>query len=165
MDGSEPAVSRTRSDKSVRLLYIRLYADSNVWRVDTAAAGAPASSPPRVAISSTRPDLQPALSPDGKRLAFFSGRSGEFELWVAEPDGSNAVQLTSLGSLPGFARWSPDGQLIAFHSNPEGHADVLVIPANGGKPRILMPGPTAARIRASRATAGGSISAAPIRVS
>ena len=60
---------------------------------------------------------------------------------MSAPDGSNAVQLTTLKSLPGFPRWSPDGETIAFHSDPEGHPDVLTIRANGGSPRVLMPGP------------------------
>jgi hypothetical protein len=141
VDGSAPALSRPGPDGRPRLVYVRVFLDSNVWRVDTTAAGVPAPSPPRAAISSTRSDHLPTLSPDGTRVAFFSGRSGEFELWVGGPDGSNAVQLTSLNSLPGFARWSPDGATLTFHSDPEGHPDVLTIPSNGGTPRILMPGP------------------------
>ena len=141
IDGLQPAISRPRADGSLRLVYVRVFADSNVWRIDTTAAGAPASSPPRTAIASTRHDQMPALSPDGKRLAFFSNRSGQSELWVGDPDGSNAVRLTSLMSVPGFARWSPDGETLTFHSDPEGHPDVLLIPAGGGRHRILMPGP------------------------
>jgi Tol biopolymer transport system component len=141
LDGSAPAISRPRLDGRLRLVYVRAFGDTNIWRVDTTAAGLPPSSAPRMAIASTRTDQLPALSPDGKRMAFFSSRSGEFELWVGDPDGSNAVQLTSLSSLPGFARWSPDGETLTFHSDPEGHPDVLTIPANGGKHQILIPGP------------------------
>ena len=140
-DGSQPVISRPRADGGVRLVYLRVFADTNVWRIDTTAPGVPATSAPRLAVASTRPDHLPALSPDGKRLAFFSSRSGESELWVGDPDGSNAVKLTSLEAVPGFARWSPDGQTLTFHSDPEGHPDVLLIPASGGKYRILMPGP------------------------
>jgi dipeptidyl aminopeptidase/acylaminoacyl peptidase len=140
-DGSAPAISGKRADGRLRLVYVRTFADSNIWRVDTTAPGLPATAAARTAIASTRADHLPSLSADGKRMAFFSSRSGEFELWVGDPDGSNAVQLTSLSSLPGFARWSPDGQTLAFHSDPEGHPDVLTIPANGGAPRVLMPGP------------------------
>jgi Tol biopolymer transport system component len=140
LDGTQPAISAPMRDGRARLIYVHVFSDTNIWRLDLADAGAPASATPQRVISSTRVDHLPMLSPDGKRLAFFSARSGEFELWVSDLDGSNAAQLTSLKSLPGFARWSPDGQALAFHSDPEGHPDVLTIPANGGKPQIVTPG-------------------------
>jgi Tol biopolymer transport system component len=135
-DGLTPVVSRT-PDGRQRLVYVRSFADANVWRVDTSAAGAPASSPPVAAIASTRSDHIPNLSPDGRRLVFSSDRSGETEFWLADLDGSNAVQLTSMAILPGFPRWSPDGRLIAFHGDPDGRPDVLVVPTDGGSPRIM----------------------------
>jgi Tol biopolymer transport system component/DNA-binding winged helix-turn-helix (wHTH) protein len=135
-DGLTPVVSRT-ADGQQRLVYVRSFADGNVWRVDTSAAGAPASTPPVAAIASTRSDQIPNLSPDGLQVAFVSNRSGESEIWVAAPDGSNADQLTSLGMTPGFPRWSPDGKLIAFHGDPEGRPDILLVPSRGGTPRNL----------------------------
>ncbi len=142
-DGLMPVVSRPQPGRPPRLAYVRSYADYNIWRVQTSAPGNTASSPPVVAISSTRWDGTPQFSPDGRRVAFASSRSGEAEIWIADPDGSNAVQLTSVGAVPGFPRWSPDGELIAFHSNPEGQAEVYVIPAAGGKPRNLTSHPAA----------------------
>ena len=124
-----------------RMVFVRSTVDTNIWRLDLASAGGPPAAPPQMAIASTRADHLPMLSPNGRRVAFFSGRSGEFELWTADPDGSNAIQLTTLRSAPGFPRWSPDGETIAFHSDPEGHADVLTIAAGGGKPRIVTEGP------------------------
>jgi len=136
-NGLMPVVSRPQPGLPSRLVYVRSHADSNIWRVDTSTAGSTASSPPVVAISSTRVDGTPQFSPDGSRVAFTSNRSGDLEIWLADVDGSNAVQLTSMGAVPGFPRWSPDGTLIAFHCNPEGQAEIYVIPATGGKPRNL----------------------------
>ncbi len=138
-DGAMPTV--VGRGGGTRMVYVRSTVDTNIWRLDTVAPGGPATAPPRTAIASTRTDHLPMLSPDGHRAAFFSGRSGEFELWTAELDGSNAIQLTNLRSLPGFPRWSPDGETITFHSDPEGHPDVLTIAAAGGKPRIVIEGP------------------------
>jgi Tol biopolymer transport system component len=77
-DGVSPTISRTLSPAgSLRLSYTRIFSDTNLWRVDTAAAGVPAETPPQRMIASTRSDHLPSLSPDGKRIAFFSGRSGE----------------------------------------------------------------------------------------
>ena len=91
--------------------------------------------PPARFIASTRGDSAPQYSPDGKRIAFESDRSGVHGIWVSDADGSNAVELFSqAGASCGTARWSPDGQRIAFDSNPEGNFDIYVIRASGGKP-------------------------------
>ena len=135
-DGATPVVSRAPGGGR-RLVYVRSVADSNVWRVDTARPGAPAASPPTAAIASTRSDLTPSLTPDGRRVVFLSNRSGESEFWVADPDGSNSFQLTSMAILPGYPKWSPDQHMIAFHGDPDGRPDVLVVPARGGQPRNI----------------------------
>ncbi len=58
----------------------------------------------------------PALSPDGKQVAYFSDRSGEYELCVRPADGSGTErQVTHMG--PGFRyriSWSPDGKRVVF---------------------------------------------------
>jgi Tol biopolymer transport system component len=118
--------------------------DFNLWRVETARPGTAASSPPVVSISSSRLDDMPQLSPDGRRVAFTSDRSGGWEIWLSDPDGSDAVQLTSLGArATGYPHWSPDGGQIAFHSNLEGQWDVYTVHSEGGKPRNLASHPAA----------------------
>ena len=58
----------------------------------------------------------PAWSPDGTQIAYWSDRSGEYELYVRPADGSGQERkLTSYG--PGFRYqpfWSPDSRKIAF---------------------------------------------------
>jgi Tol biopolymer transport system component len=61
---------------------------------------------------------------------------------VADPDGSNAVKVTSMGArASGYPHWSPDGERIVFHSNLEGQWEVYIIPAAGGRPRNLTSNP------------------------
>ena len=137
-DGQMPVVSRPQPGRASRLVYIRSLRDSNFWQIETAAAGAAASAAPLVsALSSTRRDYHPEFSPDGRRVAFGSDRSGESEIWVADADGSNAVQLTTGATGAGFPRWSPDGQRIVYLARPEGQWEVFVVPATGGKPRNI----------------------------
>ena len=137
-DGSMPAISRSQPGKPARLAYVRSFADGNIWRIETSTPGAPASSAPVMAISSTKPEYHVEFSPDGRRVAFISTRSGDPEIWVSDPDGSNAVRLTSMGARDtNCPHWSPDGQLIAFSSTLEGEFDVYVVPGGGGKPRRL----------------------------
>jgi eukaryotic-like serine/threonine-protein kinase len=137
-DGQSPVLAPT-DDGRQRLVYLHSVADVNVWRVTTSEPGAPASAQPVATIASTRGDFNPAVSPDGRRLAFVSDRSGDWQVWVADADGSGAVKLTSMAfrSIPGSLSWSPDGASIAFMGDPEGRNDVFVVPASGGRPRIL----------------------------
>jgi WD40 repeat protein len=137
-DGLMPVISRPQPGKPARLVYRRSFADSNIWRIETSAPGAPSTSAPVTAISSTKPEYHCEFSPDGQRVVFVSIRSGDPEIWVSDPDGSNAIKLTSMGALDTCCpHWSPDGRLIAFSSTLEGEFDVYVVPATGGKPRRL----------------------------
>ena len=138
-DGIMPTVWRGRDGQPGRLVYVRSYADTNIWKLNVAGPGQRATTAPTPAVPSTRRDALAQLSPDGRRVVFISDRSGESEVWAADVSGENAVQLTSLAANPGFPRWSPDGQSIVFHSNSEDHAQgaPFIVPAEGGRPRRL----------------------------
>lgn len=124
------------------LVYSKGIGDTNIWRAEIPPPGDPPSVP-RLFISSTRNDVHPWYSPDGKKIAFISDRSGPREIWIAEASGSNPVQLTSFGGpLVGFTNWSPDGQRLVFHARPEGQADLFTIPAAGGAPKRLTMDPS-----------------------
>jgi Tol biopolymer transport system component len=136
-DGLMPVVSRSQPGRPSRLAYARSSLRGDIWRVETSAPGAKASAQPRP-FSSTGRDGMPQLSPDGRRVAFASLRSGAWEIWVTDFGGSNAVQLTNLGArASGYPHWSPDGEHVVFHSTFEGQVDVFVSPAAGGKPHNL----------------------------
>jgi len=132
-----PAISR----HGHRLAYSDESSHYGIWRM--AAPGGPtARDTTRVGffnrsfISSTRRDGAPQFSPDGKKIAFVSERSGNYEIWVCSSDGSSPIQLTSFhGPAVTTPRWSPDGGRIAFDSDAAGgEFDIWVIGANGGKP-------------------------------
>ncbi len=61
-------------------------------------------------------DMLPAWSPDGKNIAYWSDRSGEYELYIQDPDKkSDPVQLTKRGKGFGYQiYWSPDSKKIAY---------------------------------------------------
>jgi dipeptidyl aminopeptidase/acylaminoacyl peptidase len=52
-------------------------------------------------------------SPDGKEIAFYSNRSGVYEIWAMNADGTNHRQLTGLGGSLAHPAWSPNGQQMA----------------------------------------------------
>ncbi len=64
-------------------------------------------------------ERHPEWSPDGKRIAYFSDRSGEYELVVRPADGSGGEEtLTSLGAGYRYTPWwSPDSTKIVFIDN------------------------------------------------
>ena len=136
-DAFSPTISREKN----RLAYTQSLTDGNIWRIGTNGSRG-AAEPPVKLISSTQEDTSPDFSPDGKRFAFASRRSGSFEIWVSEADGSNPRPLTSIGGpLTGTPRWSPDGTQIAFDSWSEGNPEIYVIAAEGGVPRRLTSDP------------------------
>jgi Tol biopolymer transport system component len=90
---------------------------------------------PRPLIVSTQGEGQPAYSPDGKRVAFVSGRSGVPAIWVSQSDGSDPGQLTRFDAHTGSPSWSPDGRQIAFDSVVAGNWNLYVVDAEGGNPR------------------------------
>jgi tricorn protease len=67
--------------------------------------------------TTTAAERDPAWSPDGKSVAFFSDQSGEYALHIADQSGFGAVKTINLGNPPSFfyaPLWSPDGKKIAF---------------------------------------------------
>lgn len=67
-------------------------------------------------------ETQPSFSPDGRRIAFLSDRSGNENLWIANVDGSNARQLSKDedNTLYASPAWSPDGQYVyVSRANPD----------------------------------------------
>ena len=72
-------------------------------------------------------DDDPAWSPDGETIAFTSNRTGSWQIYVMNADGSGQTQLTS-GSFANAPAWSPDGSKIAFSisSGPAGRATAQI---------------------------------------
>ena len=90
-------------------------------------------------IASSRLDDSPHVSPDGKRIAFESSRSGAREIWVTDAEGGHPRQVTFLHGRAQKPQWSPDGRSIAFDAVTSGRVrpDIYVIDAGGGSPRAL----------------------------
>lgn len=126
-DPRSVAVSRSGG----RMAYTIVHADRDLWRMER---GVCIRSP----LSSTRNEASPQFSPDGKRVTFVSWRSGTQAVWVADADGTNAVQLT-FSRAAGTPRWSPDGKRIVYDTQGEdGLWDIEIIDSSGGNPFPLV---------------------------
>jgi serine/threonine protein kinase len=84
---------------------------------------------------------QPAISKDGQRVAVHINdpRKSTPDLWVIDLDRNVPTRLTSAPRSEFVARWSPDGNQLAFAADWEGPPAIYVINASGGEPKVLVP--------------------------
>lgn len=82
-------------------------------------------------------DGSPAWSPDATRIAFYSERDGNAEIYVMHADGTNVTRLTRTKADEGYPAWAPDGRTISFDSDAAGTFDIWAMDAAGGNPRRL----------------------------
>ena len=79
-------------------------------------------------------ERDPAWSPDGKSIAYFSDASGEYQLYVRDQDGLQPPKVIDLGPDASFfyaPHWSPDSKRIAFTDK---HLRIWYVDVAGGKP-------------------------------
>ena len=101
-DGTQIVFSREWVDKQ------KDASRSSIWIVDVQGTR------PRELTGGSWRDSSPVWSPDGKRIAFVSDRTGTNQLHVMWADTREVAQLTTLERSPSDLRWSPDGKQIAF---------------------------------------------------
>ena len=83
-------------------------------------------------------DTRPALSPNGRTVAFDSGRSGNDELWIMTADGSGTARVTDRGAPDRGPSFSSDGQRLAYSVTHKstlpggaGEGDIWTVNADG----------------------------------
>jgi eukaryotic-like serine/threonine-protein kinase len=94
-------------------------------------------------------EIDPALSPDGRTLAYVAGPPGQRRIYVRRVDGGRPISLTEAGIAESQRRpdWSPDGSRIVFQAGQQGYGvrpatrtgTLYVVPALGGTPMRLLP--------------------------
>jgi Tol biopolymer transport system component len=80
-------------------------------------------------VPSSRYDSFPSFSPDGQMVAFYSNRSGEPEIWVANRDGSGLRRVTNHARVHSGPVWSPDGARLMY----AGERALDVVSVSGGR--------------------------------
>jgi Tol biopolymer transport system component len=118
----------------------------NIYRIVLPDAKNPGNSPAPF-LASTRRDANAQLSPDGKRIAFESDRSGSSqEIWVCDIDGSNCNPVSSFGTWTRMPRWSPDGKRIVCEASRDGKTTIYSIDLETHGVRGLVADPSEERV-------------------
>ncbi len=118
-----------------RLVLERETVDSNIWCLDLQAGA-----PPKPLIVSSRRDWNAFWSPDGRKIAFFSDRSGRIEIWLAGADGSEARSLTQ-GELSAKGRlvgWFPDSHRIVYTAPDQGQQHLWAVDTDSGRRSMML---------------------------
>jgi len=111
-----------------------------LWRPEPSAA---TNALPEISRITTESGLcvNPAISPNGTMLAYASDRSGDgnFDIWVRQIGGGDAMRLTKNPADDVEPDFSPDGTKIVFRSTRDG-GGLYIIPALGGEERRIANG-------------------------
>jgi eukaryotic-like serine/threonine-protein kinase len=100
-------------------------------------------------------EIQPALSPDGRSVAYAAGTSVALRIFVRQVAGGRAIPLTNdSAEVESGPSWSPDGARILFLAR----GGVFSAPSTGGDPRPEIPAPpSGAIVSAAWSPDGGTI--------
>ncbi len=121
---TEPAISPDLSE-------IAFVSGGDIWTVSANGGEA------HLLVSHPANESRPLYSPDGKKLAFISTRTGNGDIYVLTLDSGDLKRLTFDDSNDQLDNWSADGKWIYFSSSSRdisGMNDIFRVSADGGTP-------------------------------
>ncbi len=129
------------SADGTKLAYEKTVQSSSIWSMPIMTDGVLTMQDAQLVTSENSFIETIAISPDAEWLAFDSNRSGNVDIWIIRPDGTNLRQITTHQAHEWIPTWSPDSKRIAFHSLRSGNRDIWIKPVAGGAARQLTTDP------------------------
>jgi TolB protein len=83
-------------------------------------------------------DVDPALSPNGDRIAFASNRSGHWDLYVLDLQSGITAQLSDDAAYDGEPSWSSDGAWLAYEHYDDENLEIYIRPIDGSVDPVLI---------------------------
>jgi hypothetical protein len=110
--------------------------ESKVFVMGADGSGPTKMTGPIVIDNTSARDYAPSCSPDGTKIAFYSSRGGNNDIYTVDLTG-NITQLTTDSHDDSGPAWSPDGRKIVFVSNRDGNMEIYVMNMDGsGQTRL-----------------------------
>ena len=121
---TEPTISPDNNE-------IAFVSGGDIWTVPSTGGTA------HILVSHRATEGRPVYSPDGKKLAFTSNRTGNGDIYILDFATNNLTRITFNDTSDNLDNWSKDGEWLYFHSTNQdisGMNDIFRVRANGGTP-------------------------------
>ena len=128
---SAPTSSPTPTEQNFGPLTTRIVGTATPPVTSSAAFGANVTGIAGALIDRLALNAQGPSTLSDTKIAFYSTRDGNAEIYVMNADGTNPVRLTNDASLDNGPTWSPDGTKIAFTSLRDGNFEIYTMNADG----------------------------------
>jgi len=124
--------SLARDGSKVVFISDRWGGRSQLW-VQALVQGVPQGSPRRITEQAGNAS-HPALSHDGRWVAYYVIHEGQRDIWIVPVEGGLPVQVTNHPAIDTIPTWSPDDTRLAFSSDRGGKEAIWIIPIAAGQP-------------------------------
>jgi serine/threonine protein kinase len=126
---------------AVAVILLAAGAFYEVWKpAGLFRTSSPPAQPTHRQVSFVGDATDPALSPDGKSIAYVIGKQGQGQrLMLQELKGGQAIEISKASAIR-YAKWSPDGAELAAYLRGPLQRGIFLIPRLGGPPRFIAGG-------------------------
>ena len=122
---------------SMKIAFTSLTENSDIWSLPLEADTGKVTGQLRQLTRDSAADFHAALSPDSRKMAFVSARSGNQEIWIKDLDTGEDAALTASRVDKYGVKFSPDALKVSFATHRDDKWNIYVVPASGGAAEII----------------------------